>query len=155
MKYTKKAVAILLCMIFLCSFSVIAFAEEHVHQYKATPVYATCIEQGYTLYVCECGDSYKDAFVNPTGHHYGGWDVAQKATCTTEGVYVRVCKDCKAEQTKSIPVRDHYDGNKDGKCDTCGMEMEFENIYSPFDWFVDLFKTIFEKMKGLFSFFSK
>ena len=155
MKYTKKAVSVFLCVIFVFSFAIIALADEHVHQYTATPVYATCTEQGYTLYVCDCGESYKDAYVDPTGHSYGGWDAIQKTTCQQEGRYIRTCKECGAAQTKTVPMLDHYDGNRDGKCDTCGCTMEVESIYSPFDWFMDLFKTIFGKIKDFFAMFSK
>lgn len=33
---------------------------EHVHNYEKTKVEPTCTEKGYTLYTCECGDSYED-----------------------------------------------------------------------------------------------
>lgn len=155
MKHIKKAIAVVLCMIFALSFSAVAFAEEHVHEYKPNPVYATCTDPGYTFFVCSCGDSYKDLYVEPKGHHYGGWDAVQKATCTSEGVLERKCIDCGAIQTQTVPMLDHKDVNVDGKCDTCGLEMEREDIFSPFDWFVSLFETIFERIKDFFAMFSK
>ena len=43
-------------------------ATPHVHHYTASVVAPTATERGYTLHVCqECGDSYKDAYVAPTG----------------------------------------------------------------------------------------
>ena len=40
----------------------------HVHSYRASVVAPTESERGYTLYICdECGDTYKDNFVQPTG----------------------------------------------------------------------------------------
>ena len=155
MKHLKKGISILLSALLLCSFGIIAFAEDHVHHYTAATVYATCTEQGYTLFVCDCGDSYKDCYVNALGHNYGGWDAVQQATCTQEGVYERICSRCGSAQTQTKPVLDHYDGNKDGKCDTCDAAVEDETVYSPFDWFIDLFKTIFNKIREFFSSFSR
>ena len=155
MKHLKKAVSLLLCMIFTFSYGLIAFAEEHEHQYTPSVVPATCTEQGFTVFVCSCGDSYKDIYVNPLGHHYGGWDAVQQATCTTEGILERTCIRCPSKETQTVPKLDHRDSNADGKCDTCDLVMEKEEIFSPFDWFVALFKTIFERIKSFFAAFSK
>lgn len=155
MKYLKKSLCLLLCAVFALSFGAVAFAEEHVHSYKSTAVPATCTAEGYTVFVCECGDSYKDLYTDPLGHHYGGWDAVQKATCTSEGVLERTCIRCPSKQTQTVPMLDHRDSNADGKCDTCDLVMEKEEIFSPFDWFVSLFKTIFEKIRAFFAGFSK
>lgn len=40
---------------------------KHVHRYTAEKVAGTCQEQGYTLYRCACGHTYKDDYVN--GEH--------------------------------------------------------------------------------------
>ena len=156
MKHIKKAISILLCMIFAFSFGLVVLADDadHVHQYVPNVVYATCTEQGYTVFVWSCGDSYKDLYVNPLGHHYGGWDAVQQATCTSEGVLERTCIRCPSKQTETVPKLDHRDSNADGKCDTCDLVMEKEEIFSPFDWFVALFRTIFERIKAFFSSFA-
>ena len=45
--------------------------EEHVHSYAETVIDPTCIEQGYTHYVCECGEAeYKDDFTDALGHSF-------------------------------------------------------------------------------------
>ena len=129
MKLLKNGISLLLAAILLCSSGIIAFAEEHKHQYTATPVYATCTEQGYTVFVCSCGDMYKDLYTDPLGHNYGGWDAVQQCTCVTEGVMERTCKRCGAKQTQTVPVMDHRDSNADGKCDTCDLVMEPEEVF--------------------------
>lgn len=43
---------------------------EHSHAYTATVVPPTCEDQGYTIHECECGDSYKDTYVDALGHDY-------------------------------------------------------------------------------------
>ena len=39
------------------------------HSYTTTKTPATCTAQGYTTYVCKCGDTYKDNYTNPS-HNY-------------------------------------------------------------------------------------
>ena len=157
MSLLKKTFCVLLSLLMCGScFGLLAFAEDgHVCVYEPTPVYATCTEQGYTLFVCSCGNSYKDYYVEPLGHNYDGWDAVQQATCTSEGIMERTCKRCGAKQTETFPVLDHRDSNADGYCDTCGLEMPQEEIFSPFEWLVNLFKTLFERVSAFFSSFKK
>ena len=155
MKRIKKTVRMMLCVILMLLFGVPVFAEAHEHKYTSSTVYASCTEQGYTVFVCSCGDSYKDLYVQPLGHHYNGWDAVQQATCTSEGIMERTCIRCGAKQTETVPLLDHRDSNADGRCDTCGLEMEQENVFSPFDWLVALFRTIFERIASFFSSFVK
>lgn len=42
----------------------------HVHSYSDTVVEPTCIEGGYTLYECVCGDSYQGDEITALGHDY-------------------------------------------------------------------------------------
>ena len=54
--------------------------STHTHQYVETVVNATCLESGYNLFVCECGDSYKgNAVYEKTGH-------SGSVTCTKCGL---------------------------------------------------------------------
>ena len=39
---------------------------EHTHSYSKKVQVATCTEKGYTTYVCDCGHTYKDDYVNPS-----------------------------------------------------------------------------------------
>ncbi len=41
------------------------------HSYTSVVTDPTCTEKGYTTHTCEkCGDSYKDSYVDATGHNY-------------------------------------------------------------------------------------
>lgn len=42
----------------------------HTHSYTATVVEPTCSEEGYTLYTCSCGDSYKSDYTETTAHKF-------------------------------------------------------------------------------------
>ena len=44
--------------------------EEHIHSYASKIVMPTCISQGYTFHVCNCGKNYKDQITNALGHNY-------------------------------------------------------------------------------------
>ena len=50
--------------------SVSITVTDHEHRYEPRTVEPTCMEDGYTLYLCRCGDSYKDAYVTAPGHSY-------------------------------------------------------------------------------------
>ncbi len=42
----------------------------HTHNYTSSVVDPTCIADGYTLYTCSCGDSYKDHIIKATRHQF-------------------------------------------------------------------------------------
>ncbi len=44
--------------------------DGHVHAYTYTRVAPTCTEQGYRIYVCECGDRYIADYELALGHNY-------------------------------------------------------------------------------------
>lgn len=44
--------------------------SEHSHDYESKIVEPTCEEKGYTIYFCECGESYIDDEIVALGHNY-------------------------------------------------------------------------------------
>ena len=56
--------------------------EAHTHSYTKTTVAATCTTRGYTLYECECGDSFTSNLYPALGHTY---DDAYDKTCNRCG----------------------------------------------------------------------
>ena len=78
------------------------------HDYEAVVTAPTCTEKGYTTYTCACGDSYKDNYVDATGHDHVG--VETKApTCTTAGEMTYTCS-CGDSYTEEIAAKGHkYD----------------------------------------------
>ena len=49
--------------------------EVHVHSFRDTVTFPTCMQGGYTTYTCDCGESYVDDETAPLGHDL------QSATC--------------------------------------------------------------------------
>ena len=82
----KKALSIL-----LFTFMLVLCGCAHSHNYTENVVNPTCTEQGYTEFVCECGEAYKDLYVEALGHTYGEWKVVKEATETEEGLKERDC----------------------------------------------------------------
>lgn len=77
--------------------------ELHTHSYTEKVVAPTCTEDGYTVYTCQCGDSYRDQIVPATGHSFGQWEVVKKPTTEAEGQRQRKCSVCGNTETQSIP----------------------------------------------------
>ena len=73
------------------------------HSYKATVTAPTCTEKGYTTNKCgACGDTYKDSYVNATGHKYGEYKPNGDATCTKDGTKTAICSNgCGTKDTKT------------------------------------------------------
>ena len=45
-------------------------SEKHNHAYVTQVTAPTCTAWGYTMYTCECGDSYVGDYVEALGHSY-------------------------------------------------------------------------------------
>lgn len=84
--------------------------EEHVHNHVISDSKdATCTEDGYVTYTCECGDSYTET-VPATGHSY------------VDGV----CEHCGEADPDYVPECEH--NYVDGVCTNCG---EADPDYNP------------------------
>lgn len=155
MKNIRKALGVLLSvLVILSSVAVIAFAAECNHLYTATNVAPTCVEDGYTLYVCQyCSDYYRDYKngISALGHTYGAWKTLQEESCQDEGYYQRDCSRCGASEVKTVSVIAHLDKNSDGECDFCSIDMNPNNNVSPFDWLIAFFNFIAQWFRDLFA----
>ena len=82
----RSRLAMLLCLAMLLSLiPLTAFATEgdpgHEHNYTAEVTDPTCEEQGYTVYTCECEDSYTADYTGALGH---AWQETSRTEATTE-----------------------------------------------------------------------
>lgn len=64
-------------------------SADHVHSYTVKTVAATCTTEGYTLYTCGCGSSYRDNIVAASGHRFT--DTVVAPTCTVGGYTAHTC----------------------------------------------------------------
>ena len=83
-----------------CLFTLSACELElnHVHSYTTQVVEPTCTEQGYTTYVCECGDTYK-VYVNALGHSFTNYVSDNNATYEADGTKTAKCDNCNQTDT--------------------------------------------------------
>ena len=79
---------------------------KHTHNYSNTLVTPTCTEQGYTLYSCDCGYSYRDDYIKANGHTeviVPGVEPTLTSTGLTAGKYCFVCQKVLVKQ-ETIPM---------------------------------------------------
>lgn len=125
----------------LCTFTC---APPHEHYYEETVVPPTCVEEGYTLHECSCGDSYITDVEPPTGiHNYELVETVQEASCDHVGILRYACTECGDEIEEEVPllphspelrgyvevscVQDGYSG--DYVCSRCGTLLSSGDVY--------------------------
>ncbi len=78
-----------------------AEAPAHSHKYtSAVTKNATCSETGTTTYTCSCGDSYTE-IIPATGNHKFSVLRDTAATCTSDGLYIEECSECRLQKKGS------------------------------------------------------
>ncbi len=102
MKKTIKSLILLLVFFFL-----IGCNDTHSHEYKSVVYDPTCISDGYTEYLCECGDEYIDNYVDKLGHSFGEWITLSEPTIDLSGEKKRECSVCHEVEYDMIPKLDH------------------------------------------------
>ncbi len=76
--------------------------QEHTHNYNSEITAPTCIEQGYTVYTCACGDSYQNDYIPALGHEFINYVSNNDATEDTDGTATASCSrsGCNEKDTK-------------------------------------------------------
>lgn len=85
---------------------------EHTHDYKVTDtVEATCQKEGYAVYTCECGESYRSK-IEKKAHEF---ELTEVVAATTEqaGSEKFQCKNCDEYYINEIPILSADDPNND------------------------------------------
>ena len=78
------------------------------HTYKSETILSTCTNKGFTLYICHCGDTYIDSYVDALGHNIV-IDEKVDPTCTQTGLTEgKHCNRCDYVESQSIiPASGH------------------------------------------------
>ena len=84
---------------------------NEAHSYYTTSTVApTCTGKGYTAHVCaQCGDTWKDNFIDPLGHRFGDWEAKD------DTLHIRTCSVCGEETVDAHSF-------VDGACTVCGYK---------------------------------
>lgn len=98
---------VLLCLFALniiltsCNYSDL---QHHEHTFdKETVVSPTCIDKGYTLIECECGETTKTNYVLTVEHTYSDFEIRTEATTYSVGLKERICTVCGVVDKEIIP----------------------------------------------------
>ena len=76
---------------------------SHEHNYVKKIVSPTCTEQGYTLYTCACGESYKNAYVDALDHDFKNYVSDNNATFESDGTKTAWCERDGCLESDTIP----------------------------------------------------
>lgn len=79
--------------------------EHTVHKYTSKVVEPTCTQEGYTIYTCECGKTYRSNVTDKIAHDYE--TEIKESTCKERGSEVKTCKVCKYSEVKFIDLIGH------------------------------------------------
>ena len=97
---------------------------EHIHDFTETEVKPTCVAEGYTEYLCQCGYSYRDSFIRATGHTTAS--VVTAPTHNAMGYTVTACENCDYSFVHSFTdALEHTFTKKVTKQATCTAEGEW------------------------------
>ncbi len=128
------------------------FKEEVIpmkeHDFVVSECTATCIDDGFSTYVCSvCGTEKKGDVVPALGHDWSGeWVITTEPTCTKKGVETLKCTRCDKTKTRAVDALGHNvvvdpavpatctkDGLSEGShCDRCGKVLvEQEKVVKP------------------------
>ena len=90
------------------------------HSHIAITIKPTCTQDGYTNYICDCGDSYIEVGEKATGHSYGEWEVVLASSCKQHGIEIRTCVNCNNTDYRTTPTTGHaytkYTESESAKC---------------------------------------
>lgn len=89
---------------------------RHEHHFDITITNPTCTSAGYTTYVCECGTSYKDDYINSLGHDWNEATCIVPKTCSVCNITEGTVLEHKWEEATCItPYTCSVCGTTDGK----------------------------------------
>jgi len=90
------------------------------HRYTPSITAPTCTKNGYTTYICSCGDEYIDNETAAIGHNWGEWIITKESTVNDEGIAERICFICKEKEFKNLARHIHsYMSNEKVIAPTC------------------------------------
>ena len=128
--------------------------ENHVPSEWIVDTDSTCTQEGRKHKICEeCGETIATGVIEKKEHSYT--EVVIEPTCTEPGTRVFTCSVCNESYSKTIPAVGHIDADKDGYCDSCGVDLEpsshcshichSNNGFSKLIWaIINLFNRIFK-----------
>ena len=88
----KNLFIILLALLAVTAGVFVSACAVHEHDYRPEIINSTCSEKGYTLYSCDCGESYKEDYTDELGHEYDYDQISWTWNDAGESSAVITCK---------------------------------------------------------------
>ena len=84
-----------------------SYSSIHIHNYIEEVINPNCIASGYTIYTCDCGETYTDKYVDALGHDY---QVKETINATYEeyGKIIYECTRCHDSYFEEIDKLEHH-----------------------------------------------
>lgn len=109
--FKKRLLLVLISIFTICSTGLVLtacdvpFLDVHICEYQAEVINATCTEDGYTVYTCDCGETYTDDVVLALGHSFTTYQSNNNATPYKNATETAICDraDCLEVDTREIP----------------------------------------------------
>jgi len=94
---------------------------QHLHVYVEDVIPPTCTENGYSVFTCDCGDTYQDKVTESLGGHVYTPEVVEP-TCTEGGytIYTCVCGDTYTDDETDPTGHTYTEEVTDATCDAGG-----------------------------------
>ena len=92
------------------------------HSHEKSTVAPTCTERGYDLWLCHCGDSYRENYTDALGHDFGELIVDLAPTCTEQGAGHYACGACGYSEPTVLPAKGHDYSERVIRAASCSRE---------------------------------
>lgn len=88
---------------FFSDVHVVSDKFTHIHEFRLfRNIPSTCVDRGYDVVVCKCGHTEKRNFLELVDHSWGNWSIVENPTVLTEGIKVRLCQWCDAQEDGTV-----------------------------------------------------
>lgn len=132
----------------------VALDDMHEHSFNITDsVESDCVNDGYVVYTCECGESYTETVAKLDHNYSSEWTIDKEASCSEEGSKSHHCIRCNAKSDiTTIAKTEHVyaeiitaptcteDGYTTYTCSNCGYNYDGNHITKlghSFGWITD------------------
>ena len=100
---------------------------------KAVTKESSCIENGSKAIICtKCNEAKSDTVevIPAFGHSFvNEWKTVTTPTCQSEGVKIRICKNCFDFETQTTNKLSHTDKDKNNVCDSCNAVTDMSAFF--------------------------
>ena len=103
-KIVTAVIASLASVACACGLAACGGGNEHSHNFSIFIEEPTCHKNGYKLYTCDCGWTYREVLRMPDDHVFGDDKYDNNATCISDGTESIRCEICQYVKDRRVVV---------------------------------------------------